>query len=168
MARVPIVREIAWIAVLLQLAILALFIGVATVLRGGYDDRAVLFGGGAYVSLSFVLRSTVSRHHRAGVRLMKALRFEDALPLFERSADYFGRHPAVDKLRGITLLSASRMSYREMSLCNIAFGLAQTERRAEARAAYERVIREYTDNPVANAALRMIAPVDSIPSAPVD
>lgn len=168
MARVPVVREMAWIAVLPQLAILALFVGTATAVRGAYDGRAVMLGAGAYLALSFVLRRALASQHRIGVRLMKTLRFEEALPFFEKSADYFGRHPVVDKFRSITLLSASRMSYREMALCNIAFGLSQLGRGAEARAAYERVIREYPDNALASAALRMLSSVEVRPFARED
>lgn len=62
----------------------------------------------------------------------------------------------IDKLRAFTLLSAARMSYREMGLCNIAFGLSQLGRGADAKAAYQRVLRDYPDNSLANAALAMI------------
>ena len=111
--------------------------------------------------LSFVLRYTITLQHRRGVRLMKAQRFEDALPHFEISAEYFGRNRWVDQLRAFTLLSAARMSYREMALCNIAFGLSQLGRGVEAKEAYERVLREYPDNSLAVAALRMILAAES-------
>jgi len=161
MTRVPIVREVAWLAVLPQLVILGVFIAIAAALRGGYDDHALISGAGAYLALSFVLRYTVTRQHRIGMRLMKAHRFEDAALHFERSAEYFGRHPLLDKLRAFTLLSAARMSYREMALCNIAFALSQLGRGAEAKSAYERVLREYPDNSLANAAMRLILSAES-------
>ena len=161
MTRVPIIREVAWLAVIPQLGILAAFIAGAAAVRGGYDDHAVLVGAGAYVALSFTLRHTLSRQHRIGVRLMRAQRFEDAMPHFARSAEYFERHQWLDKFRAFTLLSAARMSYREMALCNIAFGLSQLGRGAEAKSAYEYVLREYPDNPLANAAIRMIRATES-------
>jgi tetratricopeptide (TPR) repeat protein len=159
--RVPIVREVSWLAVLPQLLILASFIAIAALLGGGYDDRTLIFGAGTYLGLSFVLRHTVTRQHRIGIRLMKARKFEEALPHFELSAEYFGRHALIDKLRAFTLLSAARMSFREMALCNVAFGLSQLGRGAEAKAAYKRVLREYPDNPLASAALNMIVAAES-------
>lgn len=161
MSRVPIVREVAWLAVLPQLAILASFIGIAAVVREGYDDRALMFGAAAYLVLSFVLRRTVSRHHRIGVRMMRSQDFEAAIPHFAKSADFFARHRRIDRLRAFTLLSASRMSYREMAMCNIAFGLSQLGRGSEAKIAYQNVLREYPDNSLANAAIRMITAAES-------
>jgi tetratricopeptide (TPR) repeat protein len=156
MVKVPVVRELAWLAVLPLLAILAAFVAIAAALRGRYDGRALLFGAGAYLMLSVTLRHTLSRQHRRGVRLMQTRRFEEALSHFHASVRYFDQHPMVDKLRAITLLSAARMSYREMGLCNIAFGLSQLGRGADAKAAYQRVLREYPNNSLANAALTMI------------
>jgi tetratricopeptide (TPR) repeat protein len=161
MTRVPIVREVAWFAVLPQLAVIFACMALVAAARGGYDDRVPLFGAGGYCALSLVLRYTISREHRIGVRLMRAQRFEDALPHFEKSAAFFGRHPRVDRFRAFTLLSASRMSYREMALCNIAFGLSQMGRGSDARAAYDRVLREYPDNSLANAAMNMISAAES-------
>ena len=159
MSRIPVVREIAWLGVVPQLALLAAFIAIAAVV-GGRDD-ALLFGAGFYVLLSFALRFTVSRQHRIGVRLMRSQKFEAAIPHFTKSAEFFREHPWVDRFRALTLLSASRMTYREMALCNIAFALSQLGRGAEAKAAYESVLSEYPDNSLANAAIRMIRAAES-------
>ena len=161
MSRVPVIREVAWLAVVPQLVILAAFITIAAVLRRGYDDRALIFGASTYLVLSFILRNIVSRHHRLGVRLIRAQRFEAAILHFAKSVDFFARHRWIDQFRAVTLLSASRMSYREMAMCNIAFGLSQLGRGSEAKTVYQNVLREYPDNSLANAAMRMITAAES-------
>jgi hypothetical protein len=120
-----------------------------------------MLGAAAYLVLSFILRQTLSRHHRIGVRLMRLQRFEAAIPHFARSAEFFARHPGIDRFRAFTLLSASRMSYREMAMCNIAFGLSQLGRGSEAKIAYANVLNEYPDNSLATAAMRMIVAAES-------
>jgi len=147
--------------VLLQLGIAAVFVAIVSLVRGGFDETAFMMGAAAYFVVAMTLRYTVTWQHRTGFRLMKAGEFERALPYFERSAAFFSAHPQVDRFRAITLLSAAQFSYREMALCNLAFGLAQLGRGAEAKAAYERVLREYPGNPIANAAMRMILATES-------
>lgn len=161
MANVPVIRDVTNLAVLLQLAIAAVFVAIASFLRGGFDPSALMTGAAAYLAVALTLRYTVTRQHRAGFRLMKAGELERALPYFERSAAYFAAHPRIDRFRAITLLSAAQYSYREMALCNLAFGLAQLGRGAEAKAAYARVLREYPRNAIANAAMRLIVATEA-------
>jgi hypothetical protein len=148
------------------LLIMAAFVAVAAVVSGRYDNPALFSGVGAYLVLSVVLRYTVTREHRNGVRLMRAGRFEDAVPAFQRSVAFFERHPRIDRLRAFTALSASSMTYREMAMCNIAFALAQLRRGEAAKNAYERVLAEYPDNGMARAALNIILGTESRLSAP--
>lgn len=72
MAKVPSVRDVAWLAVIPQLAILTTFIVIATVVRGRYDNPALMLGAGAYLVLSFALRHTLTRQHRIERTLLRA------------------------------------------------------------------------------------------------
>ncbi|MNT83366.1 Tetratricopeptide repeat protein [compost metagenome] len=90
---------------------------------------------------------------------MKALKqndFETAIAHFKKSVDYFTRNKWVDKYRVITVLSSSKMCYREMGLCNIAFCYSQTMQAEKAKALYEEILEEYPDNGIAYYALNSI------------
>lgn len=81
--------------------------------------------------------------------------FETAIVHFKESVDYFTRNSWVDQYRVITILSSSKMSYREMALCNIAFCYAQTGQAEKAKALYEEILEEYPDG-IAHYALNSI------------
>jgi len=106
--------------------------------------------------LSLTLRRTISRHHRMGISEMRLGQFGEAIHSFQRSIDFFERHPWIDRFRWITLLSASSMTYREMGIANIAFAYSQQGDGERARAYYEMCIKEFPDNGVAISALRLM------------
>ncbi len=75
---------------------------------------------------------------------------------FKLSYDFFTRHPWIDDWRFITLLSSSRVSYREMALLNMAFCHAQEGDGVKAKEFYQRTLKEFPDSGMAKASLRMI------------
>lgn len=90
---------------------------------------------------------------------MKAIKqkdFKTASEYFSQSADFFTKNKWLDKYRAVTLLSASKMCYREMALCNIAFCYAQTMQPEKAKALYEQILEEYPDNGIAYYSLSSI------------
>ena len=123
---VPIIRQIAWLSLLLQLGIFLLLVGIAHLL--GAPD-ALIAGAIAYLAASLILRSMIPLHHRRGIRLYRKERFAEAVPHFFKSYDFFARHAWVDRWRALTMLSPSRISYREMALLNAACCLAQSGER---------------------------------------
>ena len=93
-SRLPVTRQIAWVSVLPQLGILLAMIILAKLLA---VDNFVLVSAAAYVMLSISLRTLVPRHQRRGMRLFRQERFAEAIPRFESSYRYFGRHPWLDR-----------------------------------------------------------------------
>ncbi len=90
---------------------------------------------------------------------MKAVKqndFNGAIEYFKQSVDFFTKKEWLDKYRAVTMFSASKMSYREMALCNIAFCYAQTGRAEKAKALYEEILQEYPDNGIAYYSLNTI------------
>ena len=152
---VPIVRQGAWPSALLQIVILFLFVAIAHALGA---PNAVLAGSTAYLLISLTLRSAIPRHHRRGIRLFKQERFAEAVPHFLQSYEFFSRHDWLDRWRALTILSASRMSYREMALLNAAFALGQSGQREQSIDYYRRVLTEFPGSKMAEAALRMLVP----------
>jgi tetratricopeptide (TPR) repeat protein len=90
------------------------------------------------------------------MKLFKQERFAEAIPQFQQSYGFFAKHAWVDRWRSLTLLSSSRISYREMALLNLAFCLGQTGQQAQALAEYERTLAEFPDSKVAQMSIRLL------------
>ena len=152
-SNVPIVRKIAWTSIIPQL----LLIGILTYIFSLLDFAdPFLLGALIYCIVAFGLKNLIAKNHRKGMRLIKQHKFADALPHFEKSVDYFTKNDWVDKYRFLTLLSSSKMTYKEMGLCNIAFCYSQTGGGQKAKQFYEQIIKEFPNNGLAIAALNMM------------
>lgn len=152
-SNVPIAKQIAWIALLPQLALVGLLIYIFHAL--GYRTPAML-GVLSYYVLALVLRNLVARSHRKGMRLVKQQRYAEAVPCFEKSVEYFTENKWVDDFRFLTLLSYSQMTYQEMGLCNIAFCYSQLGNGQMAKKYYEQTLDKFPENSMAIAALNLI------------
>ena len=152
-SQLPIVRQIAWISVLPQLAIL---IGIIAICRRLNAERFVLLAALLYLAISVGVRNALTRHHRRGMHLFKEERFADAIPCFERSYSFFTAHSWIDKWRYLILLSSSRISYREMALLNTAFCYAQIGNGSKSLELYERTLHEFPGSKLAETALRLL------------
>jgi tetratricopeptide (TPR) repeat protein len=164
---VPIIRQIAWLSVVPQIAILLLLIAIARLLE---VREPLLAGALTYLAASFILRSVIPRHHRNGIYFYKKERFAEAIPYFYKSYEFFARHPWLDRWRAVTMLSPSRMSYKEMALINVAFCLAQAGERERSIQEYRRVLAEFPGSKMAEAALRLLEPQNPSgqPAIPAD
>ncbi|MDQ3063167.1 MAG: hypothetical protein M3R14_09965 [Acidobacteriota bacterium] len=154
---VPTVKQIAWTSLIPQLLLIGLFIYVFHLLNVG---DPIIFGALTYLVLSFGLRNLVAKNHRKGVNLVKQQKFADAIPYFQKSVDYFSKNAWVDKYRFLIILSSSKMSYREMGLCNIAFCYSQTGKGLKAKEFYQQILRDYPENGMATAGLNMLNSLD--------
>lgn len=152
-SNVPVTKFFSWTSLIPQLILIALLCYTFYILD--FDDPFV-FGALTYCLLAFILRNAIATDHRRGIRLVKQKKFADAIPLFEKSVDYFTKNAWVDKYRFLTLLSSSRATYKEMGLCNIAFCFGQTGNGQKAKEYYERTIQEFPDNGLAIAGLNML------------
>ena len=148
----PIVRQVAWVSVVPQLALMALLMAGA---HFAGVEPCIVVGTAAYMVLSIGLRRLVPRDHRAGVALFRRERFADAIPRFQRSYEFFTRHRWLDDWRFIALLSSSRISYREMALLNVAYCYGQMGDGERSLECYQRVAQEFPGSRIAEAALRM-------------
>jgi len=150
----PIIKQISWLSVVPQLAIGALLVLAADLLGAG---NPVLVAAAAYLAMLFPLRWLVASHHRRGIALIKKGNFERAIDDFQKSYRFFREHPWVDTYRYVTLLSSSRVGYREMALVNIAFCHGQIGNGRKSKEYYERALAEFPESEIAKSALRMIA-----------
>ncbi|MEB0262521.1 MULTISPECIES: hypothetical protein [unclassified Mucilaginibacter] len=158
MADTPFVRgKVVWLYTIPQFILLFSLFWFFSLFT---EDRMdLIYGVLVYWFIIYFLRNLIARQHRQGVALLKKSNFEQAILHFQQSVFYFERYAWVDKYKYITLLSASRMTYREMGLCNIAFSLTQLGRGAEGKDVYIKVLEEYPENGAAIAALKMMQSV---------
>lgn len=151
-SNIPIVRQIAWIPVFTQILLLGFFIYIYYLLDVEFP---FVFGPLTYLIFSCGLRNLITRSHQKGMKLVKQGNFIDAIPYFEKSVNYFSENIWVDKYRFLTMFSSSKMSYREMGLCNIAFCHSQTDNGLKAKEFYQLVLKDYPENILATAALNL-------------
>lgn len=153
-SNVPVVKQVAWLFMIPQLFIIG-SIMMACYLVGRTENSA-LYGVLIYWGIAFILRNVVAKDHRKGMQLVKENKFTEAIPYFSKSYEYFTKYVWVDNYRYLTLLSSSKMCYREMALCNIAFCYSQIGEGRKAAEFYKKTLETYPENGLAQSALRML------------
>ena len=149
----PIIRQINWLALAFQLCV---FVALVYLFQGLGVGAPSLSALASYLVLVYFLRFFLAKYHRYGMMLLKRNEFEAAIPNFENSYEYFREKPWLDKFRAIFLLSSSRISYKEMAVVNTAYCYSQLGNGAQAKAYYERALKEFPDSGIAKAGLNML------------
>ncbi len=152
-SKVPILRQTAWISFIPHLLVM-----VVLMLIWYQFDRInyLLYGASSYLVISQLLNRIIAREHRQGMKLVKSEDFENAIPRFQKSYDFFKENNWVDKYRYLTLLSSGKMSYQEMALNNIGFCYSQLGNIPLAKKYYTKSLDQFPENVVAKVALRFI------------
>jgi tetratricopeptide (TPR) repeat protein len=150
--KTPMAHSVAWISMLPQ--ILLIFVLMFIFYLIGFKEY-ITIGIVVYLCILFLLRNFLAMDHRKAIRLMKRRKFEEAIPFFEKSIRFFTENSWVDKFRYITLLSSSKIGYREMGLCNIAFCYGQIGNGQKAIECYEAILKEFPKNGLSISALNM-------------
>lgn len=156
-SNVPTVRQVAWLSLIPHLLIMGILIAIFYFLN---TAEYFLYGALVYVLLAYALRNFIAKSNKRGMKLVKQRQFREAIPFFEQSVAFFTRNSWVDKYRFLTLLSSSKMSYKEMGLCNIAFCYSQTGDGQQAKRYYELVLAEFPDNGLAIAGINMMTAIE--------
>ena len=152
-SNVPTMGQISLISLIPQLLLIALF----TYFYYDLDFTfAFLLGAITYSVLALSLRNFIAKNHRQGFQLVEQHKFAEAIPMFEKSVYFFTQHAWVDKYRFLTLLSSSKLTYKEMGLCNIAFCYSQTNNGQKAKEYFELILKEFPNNGMAITGLRML------------
>lgn len=152
-SNVPVVRQISWLSVIPQIIVIGSLIFLYDLADFGDPFLLAVF---TYLILAFGLRYFIATNHSRGMTLTKKQRFEEAIPWFEKSVDYFDKNHWIDKYRFFTLLSSSKMTYKEMGLCNLAFCYSQTGNPQKVKEYYEQVLKEFPENGLAVAGLNFL------------
>lgn len=162
MSPAPVVRQTSWKAVIIQSIVLGGAITLLALLTELQFNQVILAVCLAYIAYAVGVREIVARHHRQGMRRVHAGDFAGAIPLFERSYEFFSRHLWLDRFRHLLLASSSSISYREMSLVNIAFCYGQIGDGTQCRAYYERALREFPGSAISSSALNLITASEKV------
>jgi len=117
-SKTPTIKQISWISIILQLMTMGIIMLLWHLIN---PEKAMLYGVLTYLAISLSLRNLIPRDHRNGMKKVKNENFKDAIFDFNKSYEFFDKNKWVDKYRFLTLLSSSRISYKEMALNNIAF-----------------------------------------------
>jgi hypothetical protein len=97
-SQTPIIRQVAWPAVIPQLCALAAAVAIGYFLVG---RSGISLGALAYLAYSIGSRQIICRAQRAGISLVKQGRFAEAIPMFQESFDFFERNSWIDRYRPI-------------------------------------------------------------------
>ncbi len=152
-SNVPTVRQIAWISIVPHLLVMGLIMLIWY--QFNQSDFA-LYGALTYLIISQLLRRIIAREHRKGMLKIKLEAYEEAIPHFEKSYDFFKRNNWIDKYRFLTLLSSGKMPYKEMALNNIAFCYSQLGDGKLAKKYYQKTLDEFPESGIAKASLRLL------------
>ncbi|MEM9340343.1 MAG: hypothetical protein AAGA66_16530 [Bacteroidota bacterium] len=150
----PTFRKISWFSLVPQILLMA---GLILGWDYFYPSSGFLYGACSYLIISIVLRNSIAKHHRSGIQKVRAGDFANAITDFEKSYAFFSKNAWVDTYRYLTLLSSSRMSYKEMALNNIAFSYSQIGEGAKAKEYYQQTLQENPNNALAISALKMLS-----------
>ena len=152
-SKIPTVRQIAWISIIPQLLVMGL---IMLVWYQFEKSNFILYGAITYLLISQILRRTISREHRKGMVKVKLEQFEEAIPFFKKSYEFFKENDWIDKYRFLTLLSSGRMTYKEMALNNIAFCYGQIGNGKLSKEFYQRTLDEFPESGMAKVGLRLL------------
>lgn len=152
-SNVPTIKRISWISIIPQFLVLGFIMMIWSLFE---ESNFILYGAITYFLISQILKSTIPKEHRKGMVKVKLEKFEEAIPYFKKSYEYFKRNNWIDKYRFLTLLSSGRMSYKEMALNNIAFCYGQIGNGKLSKEFYEKTLEEFPESGLAKAGLRLL------------
>lgn len=153
----PVVRQVHWIQLLPQVAVLALLAVIidACAPRLRWNE-AILIAAAAYLVWCRILRAIVTRNHIAGMKAYRARRFNEAISHYLASYRFFSAHPHLDAWRSAVFGVASGNPYRIIALCNMAYCHGQIGEGQKAIELFEQALAEQPDCTLARVSLNML------------
>lgn len=148
----PISRQISWIAIVIHLLLIVLFFIISTIIFPGKINYSFIF----FILISLLLKFSIASYHRKGIKLFKKGKYLEAIENFEKSYLFFKKNSWLDDYRFITLLSSSKISYKEIALNNMAFCYAQLGNGQKAKEFYEKTLTEFPNSGIAKAGINIL------------
>jgi tetratricopeptide (TPR) repeat protein len=147
-------QETIWIALVARLALL----GILCLIFFQFDQRIFfVYAFFLYLVIRYTVKySLIPGSTFTGVKLLREEKYEEAIPFIQKDISYFTKRSWIDRFRFALMISSSSLSYREISLCNMAYCLLQTGKIGEAKELYESILAQYPENMVVKAQLKTI------------
>lgn len=148
-------KQVNWSAFLLHVLLIVLFPYLLSLFNVAID-LGLLISALSYMALSVILQRMLPLHHRMGFSLLMQKNYEAASLAFQESWNYFNKKPWLDKYRAVLMLSASKISYREMALINRSlcyWHIGDTEKALES---YREVLHYFPQSRMAKDAISYI------------
>ena len=155
MKKIPVVRQTAWQSVLFQFVILAIFVTIVSIFQGGFTLQAIMIGVIIHVVYQAIIKILIERPVTGGIKLIQKRKFEEAISLFEKAYQFYSQNKWIDQGRYFLLIS-SNVSFREMTLVNIAFCYSQIGNGLKSKEYYQRILAEFPESAFAEVSLNAI------------
>jgi hypothetical protein len=112
-------QETNWLALIPKLAV----IGILSLCFYQIDKQNFfILAFVLYLIFTFLSRKFFfSNSLRRGIKLIREAKFGEAIPVIKKTIDYYTEHAWIDKYRFVLLISSSKRTIREMSICNLAY-----------------------------------------------
>jgi tetratricopeptide (TPR) repeat protein len=149
----PIVKQISWKAIPARLPLLLVIMLICSLFN---SQVAIIVGVISYITITTVVPRLAALTINKGIKLVRQEKFQEAIPYFEHSYDFYERNSWIDKYRFLVVFSSSKISYREINLCNIAFCYGQLQQKEKCIEAYQRALQHFQDSSLAKSALRVL------------
>jgi len=157
-SKTPTIKQISWISIIPQLIVMGIIMLLWYLIN---PEKAILYGTLTYLAISLSLRNLIPKDHKNGMKKVKNRNFNKAISDFKKSYEFFDKNKWIDKYRFLTLLSSSRISYKEMALNNIAFCYGQIGKGIKSKEFYERTLKEFPESGLAKAGLNILNSISS-------
>jgi tetratricopeptide (TPR) repeat protein len=154
-SKVPFVKqETNWFALIPKLAV----IGILCLCFYPLDrNKFFILAFFVYLILTYTARHLFfPAVMHEGLKLIKEEKFEQAIPSVQKTIDYYTKKAWVDKFRFLLLISSSKKTIREMTICNLAYCYLQTGEIQKSKKIYSEVLRQYPENINAKSMLNTI------------
>lgn len=148
-------RQVNW-SVFLPHGIFVALLTFLLTLTGLETDLAILAGAVVYLGLSMLLQRLVPFHHRIGFKLLMEKEYLAAAQAFQNSWYFFNKNKWLDEYRSVFMLSATKMSYREMALINRSLCFWQMGDTDKAKISYSEVLKYFPNSKMAKDAIAYI------------
>lgn len=130
---------------------IAIFVLLAFIFDFSRVSKPILLSLAIYLLASGYLKVMIPKYHRKGLFYIRKGEWEGAIAVFIKSYTFFSKHSWVDNYRAYTMLSISRLGYREMALMNIIYCYQKLNNTAEIKNYHRRLAEEYPENPYVQA-----------------
>ena len=153
----PQIKNVDWVRSILQFFAI-LLATIAFQALHAFQDWFPNFLAGCILVIAYryMVRYTITRHHAKSMQLIKAQDFNGAAAAFQKSLEFFEKHPNLDKWRSIVFLSPGKYGYKEMALVNLGFVYGQINEGGKVEQYYKKALEINPNNGTAKAALNLL------------